>query len=167
MGLSFFKLRLFSSPFVSLALAFLLNFVPWGNAPWVPDFLLVVLCFWVLQTPHQVNLLTAFLFGLTTDIQTAQPLGVHAIVYVSSCFLVIYWQRRLLNVSIMGQIFCILVLFLFAHSLLQLTLWGIDYRINPSWLYIFLPSGIEAFILWPLLKRFLSTRIPFTNHRPR
>jgi len=83
MAFNSLKFSLFSSPYFSLTFAFILNMLPWGNSSWTPDFLLVVLCFWVLQAPEKVNLLVALLLGLLMDIQTSQFLGVHAIVYVS------------------------------------------------------------------------------------
>ena len=162
MSFSSYKFSVFSSPYFSLLLAFLLNMLPWGNAPWVPDFLLVVLCFWILQSPDKVNLLIAFLLGLLMDIQTSQFLGVHAIVYVSSGFLIIYNLRRLSNTTLLGQTFTLFQIFLAANFILLLTLWIMGKTPAIQLSYLFLPSLIEA-CLWPLIKRFLSTRVSFLN----
>ena len=117
MAFSIFKLRSMTGPFLTLLGAFILNMFPWGNSPWVPDFLLITLAFWVLQAPEKINLISAFVLGLLMDIQTSQFLGVHAIVYVTASFVIIYEQRRLLNATLLGQTFIMLKVFLIANAL--------------------------------------------------
>ena len=95
MAFSIFKLRSMTGPFLTLIGAFILNMFPWGNSPWVPDFLLITLAFWVLQAPDKINLLSAFLLGLLMDVQTSQYLGVHAIVYVVACFVQVFFVLTL------------------------------------------------------------------------
>jgi rod shape-determining protein MreD len=157
------KFSSFSGPFFTLLAGFILNIFPWGNSPWVPDFLLVVLAFWVLQAPEKINLLTAFILGLLMDIQTTQILGVHAIVYVCTCFMILYAQRRLSNTTLLGQTFILLQVFLLANLIQLFILWVIGQGKEISLAYLFLPSLIEAF-LWPLLKRLLSARFTFLNN---
>ncbi len=158
-----FKPGTISGPFLTLFGAFILNMLPWGNSPWVPDFLLIALAFWVLQTPGKINLLSAFLLGLLMDIQTSQYLGVHAIVYVITSFVIIYDQRRLLNSTFLGQTFVMLQIFLMSNFLLLAMLWAIGQGKEISFAYLIIPSVIET-CLWPIIKRFLSTRASFINH---
>jgi rod shape-determining protein MreD len=162
MAFNSLKFSLFSSPYFSLIFAFILNMLPWGTSSWAPDFLLVVLCFWVLQAPEKVNLLVALLLGLLMDIQTSQFLGVHAIVYVSSSFLIIYNQRRLLNTTSLGQIFIMLQIFLFANFVLLFILWVMGKNQEAQLSYLLIPSLLEV-CLWPIFKRFLSSRLSFLN----
>jgi rod shape-determining protein MreD len=162
MAFNSLKFSLFSSPYFSLTFAFILNMLPWGNSSWTPDFLLVVLCFWVLQAPEKVNLLVALLLGLLMDIQTSQFLGVHAIVYVSSSFLIIYNQRRLLNTTSLGQIFIMLQIFLFANFVLLFILWVMGKNQEAQLSYLLIPSLLEV-CLWPIFKRVLSSRLALIN----
>ena len=52
----------------SLLLALLLNFLPLGNAAWVPDWLLVCLVFWTIYQPRKVGVIWAFGLGLIMDV---------------------------------------------------------------------------------------------------
>jgi len=42
----------------------LLNILPWGRSPSVPDFMAVALVFWNVHQPRRVGVGVAFLFGL-------------------------------------------------------------------------------------------------------
>jgi rod shape-determining protein MreD len=163
MAFSIFKLRSMTGPFLTLLGAFILNMFPWGNSPWVPDFLLITLAFWVLQAPEKINLISAFVLGLLMDIQTSQFLGVHAIVYVTASFVIIYEQRRLLNATLLGQTFIMLKVFLIANFVLLLILWIIWPGKEISFAFIIIPSVIET-CLWPIFKKVLSNRASFINH---
>jgi rod shape-determining protein MreD len=163
MAFSIFKLRSLTGPFLTLIGAFILNMFPWGNSPWVPDFLLITLAFWVLHSPEKINLLSAFLLGLLMDIQTSQFLGVHAVVYVVACFVIIYQQRRLLNVTLLGQTFMMLQVFLIANFVLLLILWVVGPGKEISLAFLIIPSIIET-CLWPIFKKALSSRASFINH---
>ncbi len=163
MAFSIFKLRSMTGPFLTLLGAFILNMFPWGNSPWVPDFLLITLAFWVLQAPEKINLISAFVLGLLMDIQTSQFLGVHAIVYVTASFVIIYEQRRLLNATLLGQTFIMLKVFLIANFVFLLILWIIWPGREISFAFIIIPSVIET-CLWPIFKKVLSNRASFINH---
>jgi rod shape-determining protein MreD len=163
MAFSIFKLRTMTGPFFTLIGAFILNMFPWGNSPWVPDFLLIALAFWVLQAPEKINLLSAFLLGLLMDIQTSQYLGIHAIIYVTASFVVIYSQRRLLNATLLGQTFIMFQVFLIANFVFLLMLWIIGQSKEISFAFLIIPSLIETG-LWPIFKKALSSRASFINH---
>jgi len=163
MAFSIFQLRTITGPFLTLIGAFILNMFPWGNSPWVPDFLLITLAFWVLHAPERINLLAAFLLGLLMDIQTSQHLGVHAVVYVVACFVIIYQQRRLSNVTLFGQTFIMLQVFFITNFVLLLILWIVGQGKEISFAFLIIPSIIEA-CLWPIFKKVLSNRASFINH---
>ncbi|BDW12238.1 hypothetical protein PSHI8_23220 [Polynucleobacter sp. SHI8] len=163
MAFSIFKLRTMTGPLFTLIGAFILNMFPWGNSPWVPDFLLIALAFWVLQAPEKINLLSAFLLGLLMDIQTSQYLGIHAIIYVTASFVIIYSQRRLLNATLFGQTFIMLQVFLIANFVFLLMLWLIGQSKEISFAFLIIPSLIETG-LWPIFKNALSSRASFINH---
>ena len=165
MAFSVFKLRSLTGPFLTLFGAFILNMFPWGNSPWVPDFLLITLAFWILQAPDKINLLSAFLLGLLMDVQTSQYLGVHAIVYVLTYFVIVYQQRRLLNVTLLGQTFMMLQVFLIANFVLLLILWVVGQGREISFAFLIIPSVIET-CLWPIFKKALSIFSSFINHHP-
>jgi rod shape-determining protein MreD len=120
----------------------------------VPDFLIVILAFWVLHTPDKIHLLAAFLLGVLMDIQTSQFLGIHSITYLITAFLMLFWSRRLLNTTLLGQYFIILQVLLISHTAQILILWLLNASNDVSFSYIILPSFIEA-LLWPMISKFL------------
>jgi len=152
--MSFFKSSSIGSITFSLLLGVLCNVYPWGSSPWVPDFLIVILAFWVLHTPDKIHLLAAFLLGVLMDIQTSQFLGIHSITYLITAFLMLFWSRRLLNTTLLGQYFIILQVLLISHTAQILILWLLNASNDVSFSYIILPSFIEA-LLWPMISKFL------------
>ena len=59
----------------SLLLALMLNMLPLGRTPWMPDVLALVLVFWSVHQPLRVGIGAAFLFGLAMDVHQAALLG--------------------------------------------------------------------------------------------
>jgi rod shape-determining protein MreD len=78
----------------SLIAALLLNFLPLGRAPYMPDFLALVLMFWAVHQPRRVGIGVAFVFGLAMDVHQVALLGQHALAYSLLTFLAIMVHRR-------------------------------------------------------------------------
>jgi rod shape-determining protein MreD len=74
--------------FFSLVGAYLLEMLPWsGN--WLlarPDFVLIVLIFWVVHEPRAIGQGIAFALGLLMDVSDSMLLGQHALAYVIATF---------------------------------------------------------------------------------
>ena len=74
--------------FFSLVGAYLLEVLPWsGN--WLlarPDFVLIVLIFWVVHEPRSIGQGVAFALGLLMDVSDSMLLGQHALAYVIATF---------------------------------------------------------------------------------
>ena len=152
MQFSIFKLESTGSIVISIFIGFLLNVFPWGSGPWVPDFLLVILAFWVFQSPDKINLFTAFFLGVLMDIQTSQVMGIHSITYLIAAFLILIWTRRLLNTSLIGQTFIVFQVLLIAHAIEMLILWSSLPSNDLSFIYIVLPSLIAS-LFWPMVSK--------------
>jgi rod shape-determining protein MreD len=161
---AFFKPGSYGLITFTLILGFLLNLFPWGNSAWVPDFLVVVLAFWVLQAPKRLDLTPGFFLGILMDIQTSQFLGIHSISYVVTCFLIIFWERRLLNSTLLGQTFVIFQIFLFASSIQMTLLWLMGTYKELSLMYLLIPCILQA-CMWPILKKILSAGHPTSLNR--
>jgi len=80
----------------SLIAALLLNMLPLGRAPWMPDFMAVVLVFWNVHQPLRVGIGLAFMFGLGMDVHQSSLLGQHALSYTALSFFATMIHRRLL-----------------------------------------------------------------------
>jgi rod shape-determining protein MreD len=131
----------------TLIVAFLLNLLPWGRLPAVPDFLALVLVFWNVHQPRRVGMAAAFVFGLLMDVHDASLFGEHALAYTLLSYGAITLHRRILWFPVGLQMLFIVPLLLVAQlALLLLRLWvGSAF---PGWPY-FLESLVGA-LLWPV-----------------
>lgn len=132
----------------SLLLALLANTLPLGRAPWVPDFLALVLVFWSVHQPLRVGIGAAFAFGIAMDVHQAALLGQHALAYTALSFFAITIHRRLLWFSVPSQAVQVLPLFVAAHAI-QLVVRMLTGGIFPGWT-VFLTPFVEA-LLWPVI----------------
>jgi rod shape-determining protein MreD len=131
----------------TLIAALLLNFLPWGRTPGVPDFLAVALVFWNVHQPRRVGMAAAFVFGLLMDVHDGALLGEHALAYTLLSYGAIALHRRVLWFPVTTQALFVLPLLLAAQvSSMLVRLWvGGAF---PGWPY-FLDSVVGA-LLWPL-----------------
>ena len=132
----------------SLIAALLLNMLPLGRVPWMPDFLALVLVFWNVHQPLRVGIGVAFMFGLTMDVHQTSLLGQHALSYTSLSFLAAMIHRRLLWFTVPSQAVQLLPLFALAHAV-ELIIRLIGGGIFPGWILLVAPAA-EA-LLWPLV----------------
>src|SRR6187402_2972846 len=100
----------------TLLVAFLLNIVPLGRVPALPDFLALVLVFWNVHQSRRIGVGVAFFFGLLMDVHSGAVLGQHALAYTLLSFFAITVHRRLLWFAVPAQALQILPLFLATHA---------------------------------------------------
>ena len=145
------QLLLPANPFFiwgSLLLALVVNMLPLGRTPWIPDIVAVVLVFWSVHQPQRVGIGVSFFFGLLMDVHQTSLLGQHALAYTALSFLAITIHRRLLWFSVPSQAVQVLPLFLAAHAIelaLRLAAGGVFPGFN-----ILLAPLVEA-ALWPVI----------------
>ncbi len=132
----------------SLVLAFLLNMLPLGRVPWMPDFVALVLVFWSVHQPRRIGIGVAFAFGLCMDVYQTSLLGQHAWAYTALSFAAIAIHRRLLWFSVPSQAMQVLPLFLGAHAM-ELAIRLIAGGVFPGFSMLFAPL-LEA-LLWPVV----------------
>jgi rod shape-determining protein MreD len=132
----------------SLIAALLLNMLPLGRVPWMPDFLALVLVFWNVHQPLRVGIGVAFMFGLAMDVHQTALLGQHALSYTALSFLAAMINRRLLWFTVPSQAVQVLPLFVLAHAV-ELIIRMIGGGIFPGWILLVAPAA-EA-VLWPVV----------------
>lgn len=135
----------------SLLAALLLNMLPLGRVPWMPDLVALVLVFWTVHQPLRVGVGTAFMFGLLMDVHQTSLLGQHALAYTVLAFLAVVAHRRLLWFTVSTQILQVLPLFAVAH--------GVELAIRMStggvfsfWLLL---APVAQALLWPVVNLLL------------
>ena len=132
----------------SLVVSLVVNMLPLGRTPWMPDLLAITLVFWSVHQPLRVGIGAAFLFGLAMDVHQAALLGQHALAYTALSFFAITIHRRLLWFTVPSQAVQVLPLFAAAHAI-ELAIRMLAGGAFPG-LSIVLAPVIEC-LLWPVV----------------
>ena len=145
------QLLLPANPFFiwsSLIAALLLDMLPLGRVPWMPDFLALVLVFWNVHQPQRVGIGLAFMFGLGVDVHQSALLGQHALSYTAMSFLATMIHRRLLWFTVPSQALQIMPLFALAHGV-EVIIRMLSGGNFPGWTLLLAP--VAESLLWPLV----------------
>ncbi len=145
------QLLLPANPFfiwTSLIAALLLDMLPLGRVPWMPDFLALVLVFWNVHQPQRVGIGLAFMFGLGVDVHQSALLGQHALSYTALSFFATMIHRRLLWFTVPSQALQILPLFALAHGV-EIVIRMISGGNFPGWMLLLAP--VAESVLWPVV----------------
>ncbi|MCG2585484.1 rod shape-determining protein MreD [Massilia sp. TS11] len=132
----------------SLALAFMLNLMPWGAHVGVPDFVALVLVFWGIRQPRKVGIGVAFSMGLLMDVHAAALLGEHALAYTLLSYFAIMLHKRVLWFPVTTQALHVLPLMAMTQLVQVLVEFIVSGRFG-GFLH-FIDSFVSA-ALWPLL----------------
>ena len=132
----------------SLAMALLLNFLPWKNVLLVPDFVALVLAFWCVRQPRLVGLGAGWVLGLLIDVGNGVLLGQHALAYSLLAFASITLSRRILWFALWGQALHVLALLLFAQGVSALVRLAAGAEF-PGWGILVGP--LAGAVLWPVV----------------
>jgi len=97
---------------LSLAAALLLDLVPFGRLPLLPDWVALTLTFWCVREPLKVGMGTAFALGLVLDVADVSVMGQHPLGYVPLAFAATGLSRRLLWFPLQQQALHVLPLLL-------------------------------------------------------
>ena len=135
--------------YISLLIALLFNFLPWGNLAWVPDFLIVCIVFWNIHQHRFVGVITAFIFGIIMDIHGSSLLGVHAFSYSLVAYISIAWHNRITALPVFSQILNVIPIFALVSIFPVFMLWALNEQIYWWGLTSLIQATIEA-LLWPL-----------------
>jgi rod shape-determining protein MreD len=131
----------------TLLAALMVNMLPLGRQPWMPDLLALVLVFWSVHQPLRVGIATAFVFGLVMDVHHTALLGQHALAYTALCYFAIMVHRRLLWFTVPSQALQVMPLFASAHAI-ELAIRLVAGGSFPGWSMVLGPMIESA--LWPL-----------------
>lgn len=139
----------------SLLFALLCQLFPWASQGIVlrPDFMLVVLLYWLFRAPYSCNAGTAWLIGVLVDLATGSLLGQHALAFTFAAYIALTFQRRFVLFSalqILAFTFSLLVFTRFVVLFLKL-LAGHE---MPSWHYFW--PAVTGILFWLVLQLVLG-----------
>jgi rod shape-determining protein MreD len=133
----------------SLAAGLLIDLLPWGRTPLVPDFLALGLVFWNVHQPRRVGMGAAFVFGLLMDVHDGALFGEHALAYTLLSYGAIALHRRILWFTVPSQGLLVLPLLLVAQlasAAVRLWVGGA----SGNWWVGLTESAVGA-LLWPIV----------------
>jgi rod shape-determining protein MreD len=151
------------SVYLSLLLALLCQLFPWVGQGVIlrPDFMLVVILYWLLRAPNLCNVGTAWLAGLLVDLATGSLLGQHALAFSVTAFVALTYQRRLVLFNtwqLLAYVFALLML----ERILILLLKLFEGNDNPGFAYFW--PVLTGLLLWQfMILLFGSLTRPKTN----
>lgn len=133
---------------LSLALAFLLSMLPLPMAlqVWRPDWVALILMFWVMHAPASAGLWTGLACGLMLDILLAVPLGLHALTLLVQLYFVQMTQRWTGVFSIRQTTMLVLILLLLGRALQYIVLQMLG---EPPVLHGYFLPAVASALLWP------------------
>lgn len=122
------------------------QFVPLELGFLRPDWVAMVLVYWIIALPHRVGIPTAWLAGIAVDVLLGSLIGQHALAYVLIAYVVASLYQRLRMFSVWQQAIVLFALLglnqlvgFWIESIAGLTDWSLWYL---------LPALSGAF-LWP------------------
>ncbi|WIO74661.1 rod shape-determining protein MreD [Porticoccaceae bacterium LTM1] len=135
---------------IALLLATVLQILPLQQqlSFWRPQFVLLVLTFFLLYRPLDYGVATAWLIGLMLDFVFGGVVGRYALALGVCAYLINLLAKRLLHAHIWHQ--CGVVFLLVAASQLIVASVNLLTHSNASWSIIFLPA-ISSALIWPLI----------------
>jgi rod shape-determining protein MreD len=135
------------SLYLSLVVAFIFLLLPWsGFALKIrPDFILLVIIFWLIRAPNLCNVGTAWFLGLFVDLASGGTFGQYALAYTITAFFAVTYQRRLVLFNHTQQLFYVFLLLMISQIVLLIlkTFSGAE----SLGLGYFLPS-LTGILLW-------------------
>ncbi len=140
---------------LTIMIGFLLGLVPFPNAWWVPDFLALVLVFWLIFQPHRVGIFVSWLMGILVDVHRAAALGENAMTYTLMAYFALMLHQRIRWFGSWLQALHILPI-LFVPQLARMILRMYTAGESPSW-SIF-SSCLVGALLWPIVSYILFSR---------
>ncbi|OIR04928.1 Rod shape-determining protein MreD [mine drainage metagenome] len=135
--------------YLSIFAAYICLLLPWSNTALLlrPDFVLLVIIYWLIRAPNLCNIGTAWVVGLLVDLATGSLFGQYALAYTVAAFFAVYYQRRLVLFNHTQQLFYVFLLLIISQvTLLILKMFAGAQSLG--WTYL-LPSIIGV-LLWRL-----------------
>jgi rod shape-determining protein MreD len=139
----------------TLVAAAIINMMPWsGWIAWFrPDFVALLVLYWVIEEPRRVGFTAAFSLGLLMDVAEGALLGQHALSYSILAYAGMALNRRVHRFSLTAQVAHVIPLLILNDLIIVgvRLLAGADF---PGYQY-FLGSFVAG-ALWPIMSVLLK-----------
>jgi rod shape-determining protein MreD len=133
---------------ISLIIAMALTILPLPEtfANYRPEWVALVLLYWIMALPHRIGINIAWLMGISLDVLKGALLGQHALALVVLAFMMLNLSLRIRVYPFWQQSVMVGLILFFYHGLLLL-IYDMTGTIEFSWQY-WTPVLLGA-LLWP------------------
>lgn len=134
----------------SYVLALVLTIMPLPTflEPWRPDWVSLVLLYWLIAIPHRVGFGTVLVMGLLTDILMGSTFGIYAIALVLIAYPALRHFQRIRNYSLTQQLLIVAVLIFIK----RVVVYELEHILNDAVFHLaYLYPVISSAIMWPWL----------------
>lgn len=115
---------------------------------WIrPNWLILVLFFWVVQLPGRIGLVAAWIVGLLVDALVAAPLGLNAFIFAGVTYVAWRFFERLRMYSILQQCSVVFMMVLAAECF-ELV---IQVASSSGWSPKVILAPLMSMLVWPFL----------------
>ena len=135
---------------ISFFVAFLFSIMnlPEELLHWRPEWVALVLFYWMLQSPDKVGLIFAWCIGLLLDVLEGTLLGMNAFALALVAYLILSMHQRIKMFPLLQQSF---IVFLVIGIDLMLCHWIKSFTgLRPGNMSFLLPA-VSSALLWPVL----------------
>ena len=127
-----------------------------------PDWVAMILVYWIIALPHRLGIPAAWLAGVAVDVLLGSPIGQHALSYVLIAYVAGSLYQRIRMFSVLQQATILLGLL----GLNELVGFWIESIVGlTDWSFWYLLPALSGAFLWPLvflMLRYLRRRAGMT-----
>ena len=118
-----------------------------------PDWVALLVAFWVLSFPDKLSIFYGLISGIFLDLILVKPLGLNAIGFIILAYLVGYWSSQIRALTLWQQCLFLVVLLALCKLLIGLAaVFSTDFVFTRFYWY----SALGNLIFWPLLSMILQ-----------
>ncbi|KFZ31185.1 rod shape-determining protein MreD [Pseudidiomarina salinarum] len=129
-----------------LAMVLMVMPLPAFLEPWRPDWLSLVIIYWLLAIPHRVGFGTVLILGLLADILMGSVFGIYAIALLLIAYPTVRHYQRIRNYSLTQQALIVGLLVLVKRAVV----YELEHVLNDAvFLLPYLYPVISSAIIWP------------------
>lgn len=129
-----------------VALVLMVMPMPAFMEPWRPDWLSLVIIYWVMALPHRVGMGSVLVLGLVADILMGSVFGIYATALLIMAYPAIRHFQRIRNYSFTQQAFVVAVLVLIKRVIV----YELEHVLNDAVFQLaYLYPVISSAIAWP------------------
>ncbi len=125
------------------------DWLGWLRPAWV----VMVIFYWVMELPHRIGLIAAWIIGALVDVLRAEPLGLNALILAAITYVAWRFYERLRMYSVIQQCGVVFLLVLGAEVTRELVLHAVN---GLPWSWGVVGPPLVSLALWPFLAVLLA-----------